>query len=88
MLQFWADSANTQGANLTSTPHGSLLETVTGTPATNPDSFSGSNLAGFINGSPFSMTEGASLALIGGGSITGFNQSMETLGCRSLERGR
>jgi Zn-dependent alcohol dehydrogenase len=24
------------------------------------------------------MTEGASLALIGGGSITGFNQAMET----------
>ncbi len=75
MLQFWADHANTQGANPTNTP-GSLLETVFGTPLTNPDSFSGSNLAGFINGVPFSMTEGASLNLIGGGSITGFNQSM------------
>lgn len=74
-LQFWADVTNTQGANPNNTP-GSLLETVFGTPATNPDSFSGSNLAGFIAGVPFSMTEGASLNLIGGGSITGFNQSM------------
>jgi hypothetical protein len=74
-LQFWADHADTQGANPTNTP-GTLLETVFGTPLTNPDSFSGSNLAGFVNGAPFSMTEGASLALIGGGSITGFNQSM------------
>jgi hypothetical protein len=77
MLQFWADHANTQGANPSNTP-GSLLETVFGTPLTNPDSFSGSNVASFVNGSPFSMTEGASLALIGGGSITGFNQSMES----------
>lgn len=74
-LQFWADATNTQGANPNNTP-GTLLETVFGTPLTDPDSFSGSNLAGFIAGVPFSMTEGASLNLIGGGSITGFNQSM------------
>jgi hypothetical protein len=77
MLQFWADPANTQGANPSNTP-GSLLETVFGTPLTDPDSFSGSNSAAFVSGSPFSMTEGASLALRGGGSITGFNQSMTT----------
>jgi hypothetical protein len=76
-LQFWADPLNTQGANPNNTP-GSLLETVVGTPLTNPDSFSGSNLAAFSSGSPFSMTEGASLALRGGGSITGFNQAMES----------
>ena len=74
-LQFWADATNTQGANPNNTP-GNLLETVFGTPVTDPDSFSGSKLAGFIAGVPFSMTEGASLNLIGGGSITGFNQSM------------
>ena len=74
-LQFWADGANTQGANPNNTP-GSLLETVTGTPLTDPDSFSGSNLAAFHSSDPFSMTEGASLALRGGASITGFNQSM------------
>lgn len=74
-LQFFADHGNVQGANPTNTP-GDLLETVFGTPATDPDSFSGSNLAAFVNGSPFSMTEGASLALRGSASITGFNQSM------------
>jgi hypothetical protein len=76
-LQFWADPLNVQGANPNNTP-GTLLETVTGTPATNPDSFSGSNTAAFLANNPFSMTEGASLALIGGGSVTGFNQAMET----------
>ena len=75
MLQFWADHANVQGANPSNTP-GSLLETVVGTPLTNPDSFSGSNLQAFVANSPFSMTEGARLNLIGGGSITGFNQAM------------
>jgi hypothetical protein len=74
-LQFWADPLNTQGANPNNTP-GTLLETVVGTPLTNPDSFSGTNTALFHATSPFSMTEGASLNLIGGGSITGFNQSM------------
>lgn len=76
-LQFWADHANVQGANPTNTP-GSLLETVTGTPVTDPDSFSGSRLSPFFAGAPFSMTEGASLALTTGGSITGFNQSMQS----------
>jgi hypothetical protein len=74
MLQFWADPLNAQGANPANTP-GTLLDTVTGTPATNPDSFSGSLTSPFLALAPFSMTEGASLALIGGGSITGFNQS-------------
>src|SRR4029077_7471609 len=46
-LQFWADPLNAQGANPNNTP-GSLLETVMGTPLTNPDSFSGSNLAPFV----------------------------------------
>ena len=76
-LKFWADTANTQGANPTNTP-GALLETVSGAAATDPDSFAGSNIAAFAAGAPFSMTEGAALALITGGSITGFNQSMVT----------
>lgn len=74
-LAFWADPLNVQGANPNNTP-GALLEQVFGTPLTDPDSFSGSNVAAFLSGSPFSMTEGASLNLIGGGSITGFSQSM------------
>lgn len=77
MLQFWADHANAQGANPSNTP-GTLLDTVTGTPVTNPDSFSGSLTSPFAALTPFSMTEGASLNLISGGSITGFNQSMQT----------
>jgi hypothetical protein len=77
MLQFWADHANTQGANPLNTP-GVLLDTVTGTPTTDPDSFSGSLTSPFFATGPFSMTEGGSLALKAGGSITGFNQSMES----------
>jgi hypothetical protein len=77
-LRFWADAANTQGANPTNTP-GTLLESVSGAATTNPDSFSGSNVAAFVDSDSFSMTEGAALALITGGSVTGFNQSMVTL---------
>ena len=76
-LKFWADAANTQGANPTNTP-GTLLESVSGAATTNPDSFSGSNVAAFVDSDSFSMTEGAALALITGGSVTGFNQSMVT----------
>ena len=76
-LKFWADTANTQGANPVNTP-GTLLETVSGHATTTPDSFSGSNDAPFLANAAFSMTEGASLVLIAGGSITGFNQSMTT----------
>jgi hypothetical protein len=74
-LRFWADPANVQGANPTNTP-GTLLESVSGTATTDPDSFSGSNSVMFLAGMPFSMTEGAALSLRAGGSITGFNQSM------------
>jgi hypothetical protein len=76
-LQFFADPLNAQGANPLNTP-GILLDTVTGTPTTDPDSFSGSLTSPFFAGGPFSMTESASLALTTGGSITGFNQAMET----------
>jgi hypothetical protein len=74
-LQFWADTLNRQGANPNNTP-GTLLETVFGHAVTNPDSFSGSKVDAFSASAPFSMTEGARLALIGTGSVTGFNQSM------------
>jgi hypothetical protein len=74
-LKFWADPLNTQGANPLNTP-GILLDSVSGAAVTDPDSFAGSKTQSFIAGLPFSMTEGASLDLISGGSITGFNQSM------------
>jgi hypothetical protein len=76
-LKFWADPSDTQGADPTNTP-GALLETVSGAAATDPDSFSGSTDTPFILSAPFSMTEGATLDLIAGGSVTGFNQSMQT----------
>jgi hypothetical protein len=74
-LKFWADPLNAQGANPNNTP-GPLLFSVSGTPLTDPDSFAGSHDSLFSALSPFSMTEGASLNLIAGGSITGFNESM------------
>jgi hypothetical protein len=77
-LSFFADPANVQGANPVNTP-GTLLASVAGTPTTNPDSFSGTLITGFSALAPFSMTETASLSLVSGGSITGFNQSMEAI---------
>lgn len=76
-LKFWADAANLQGANPLNTP-GTLLETVTGHAITDPDSFAGSLVSPFDAAGPYSMTEGAALILRGGGSITGFNQSMQS----------
>ncbi len=74
-LRFWADPANVQGANPLNTP-GVLLDSVSGHALTDPDSFAGTKTQAFLAGSPFSMTEGAALDLVAGGSITGFNQSM------------
>ena len=76
-LKFWADPLDAQGANPLNTP-GALLDTVSGTAASDPDSFSGSRLTPFVLSSPFSMTEGATLDLLRGGSITGFNEAMQT----------
>lgn len=76
-LKFWADVTDTQGANPLNTP-GTLLEDVSGHALTDPDSFSGSRVSAFSAGAPFSMTEGAALALRADGSVTGFDQSMTT----------
>ena len=76
-LQFFADATNTQGANPLNTP-GTLLESVSGAATTDPDSFAGSLITPFSALGPYSMTESASLTLRGLGSITGFNQSMES----------
>ena len=76
-LSFWADPLNAQGANPNQTP-GILLESVSGSATTDPDSFSGSLITPFSALGPYSMTEGASLTLRGLGSVTGFNQSMQS----------
>jgi PEP-CTERM motif len=74
-LTFFADTLDGQGAP--GTP-GTLLESVSGHAVTDPDSFSGSRITAFDANSPFSMSESASLTLRADGSITGFNQSMES----------
>ena len=76
-LSFFADIADAQGANPTNTP-GALLESVSGHALTDPDSFSGALVSPFDANAPFSMTEGAALVLRADGSVTGFNQAMET----------
>ena len=74
-LSFFADPANGQGAP--GTP-GSLLFSVSGAAVTDPDSFAGSVVTPFASLGLYSMSEEASLNLIGLGSITGFNQSMQS----------
>jgi hypothetical protein len=74
-LTFFADTLDGQGAP--GTP-GTLLESVSGHAVTDPDSFSGSRITAFDANAPFSMSESASLVLRADGSITGFNQSMES----------
>ena len=74
-LTFFADTLDGQGAP--GTP-GTLLESVSGHAVTDPDSFAGSRITAFDATSPFSMSEQAVLSLRADGSITGFNQSMES----------
>ena len=57
---------------------GQTLFTTSGTPITDPDSFSGTHTSAFDSSTPFSMTEAASLHLATGADITGFNEAMET----------
>ncbi len=76
-LSFFADPANVQGANPTNTP-GQLLESVSGHATTDPFSVAGSLTDPFEALDPFSMTESARLAIIAGGSVTGFNESMQS----------
>ena len=78
-LNFFADTANGQPAGPGLNIPGSLLFTASGAPATDPDSFAGSNASLFSALGPFSLTETANLALRAGGSITGFNESMATV---------
>jgi hypothetical protein len=76
-LSFFADPANVQGANPTNTP-GELLEFVSGHATTDPFSVAGTRTDPFDALSPFSMTESARLAVIAGGSVTGFQESMQS----------
>ena len=77
-LRFFADPANGQPAGVGLAIPGVQLFSTSGSPVTDPDSFAGTNLSPFAAGGLFSMTETANLALKAGGSITGFNESMES----------
>ncbi len=77
-LRFFADPANGQPAGVGLNIPGVQLFSTTGTPLTDPDSFSGTHDSPFAALGPFSMTETANLSLKAGGSITGFNESMQT----------
>ena len=77
-LRFFADPANGQPAGVGLAIPGQQLFTTSGTPTEDPDSFAGTNLSPFAAGGLFSMTETANLALRAGGSVTGFNESMQT----------
>jgi hypothetical protein len=74
--QFFADAANTQGANPLNTP-GTLLFTTSGAITTAPQSFEGNNVSPIALNSPFSMTEGVGINLVAGGAITGFDENMQ-----------
>lgn len=77
-LDFYADTANTQGANLINTP-GVLLFSALQTPTINPQAFLGNDSAAFSDANLFSMTQAAHINLIGGGSFTGFEQNMQSV---------
>ncbi len=77
-LRFFADPANGQPAGVGLVIPGVQLFSTTGAPLTDPDSFSGTHVSPFAAGGLFSMTETANLALKAGGSITGFNESMQS----------
>ena len=77
-LRFFADPANGQPAGVGLAIPGVQLFTTSGTPVEDPDSFAGTHVSPFAAGGLFSMTETANLALRAGGSITGFNESMQS----------
>jgi len=76
-LDFYADTANVQGANLINTP-GVLLFSALQTPTTNPQAFLGNDSAAFFDANLFSMTQAAHINLKGGGSFTDFSQNMQS----------
>lgn len=76
-LDFYADTANVQGANLINTP-GVLLFSALQTPTTNPQQFLGNDSAPFFDLNAFSMTQVAHINLKGGGSFTDFGMNMQS----------
>jgi hypothetical protein len=77
-LEFYADTGNTQGANLINFP-GVLLASAVQTPTTNPQQFLGNDFAAFSDPNLFSMTQVAHINLRGGGSFTDFGMNMQNV---------
>ena len=77
-LKFWADGADIQPAGTGLATPGPLQFTTSGHATGVSQAFSGNASSLFDAFAPFSMTEGASLNMLGGSSITGFSESMTT----------
>jgi hypothetical protein len=75
-VSFFASPTNTQPAAFATDLPGTNLFTTGETVTSAPTSFSGTKDSLFSALGPFSMAEGASLTLLPGASVTGFNESM------------
>jgi hypothetical protein len=77
-LSFFADHADGQPGGIGLSTPGTLLDAFTDFVNSTPDSFAGTHDSAFFANSLFSMAEAASLTMVGGSNITGFNEAMET----------
>jgi PEP-CTERM motif len=75
-LAFFASKLNTQPGGDPIVIPGTSLFSVSGSASVSPQSFSGNHDSPFSTLLPFSMTETATLGMLPGSTITGFNQSM------------
>jgi hypothetical protein len=75
-VSFFASPTNTQPAAFATDLPGTNLFTTGEVVTSAPTSFSGTKDSLFSALGPFSMAEGASLTLLPGASVTGFNESM------------
>jgi hypothetical protein len=75
-LSWFADAANTQGANSAGDTPGTLLGTFASTAAGTVDSFNTNGAHPFVAAGPFSMTEDASGTLAPGGQLINRGQNM------------
>ena len=73
-LEWWADTANSQGANPLNTP-GAMVGTTSTTASAFPNSFSYNNSASWNATGNFSMTENISGTLKAGADLTGYEQT-------------
>jgi hypothetical protein len=75
-LTWFADTANTQGADFAGDSPGTLLHTFTSTPLLVADSLSDNATVPFSALAPFSMTETAAFTLSGGATLLNRGQTM------------